>query len=64
VYGHSGLKLKQLKAIESFVSRKDTYVTLPTGYNKSMIFAILPVLFDFQLQDKNSNASNAIAVAH
>ena len=45
--GVDGLKPKQLEAIESFVSGKDTFVSLPTGYGKSVIFAILPLLFDF-----------------
>ena len=34
-----GLKPKQMEAIESFVSGKDTFVALPTGYGKSLIFA-------------------------
>ena len=44
-----GLKPKQLEAVESFVSGKDTFVALPTGYGKSIIFAMLPLLFDFLL---------------
>ena len=47
--GLQGLKPKQLAAVESFVSRKDTFVALPTGYGKSIIFAILPLLFDLLL---------------
>lgn len=45
--GIQGLKPKQLEALESFVSGKDTFVALPTGYGKSIIFAILSLLFDF-----------------
>ena len=45
--GIQGLKPKQLETIEAFVSGKDMFVSLPTGYGKSMIFAILPLLFDF-----------------
>ncbi|XP_065898784.1 ATP-dependent DNA helicase RecQ-like [Dysidea avara] len=45
--GIQGLKPKQLEAIEAFVSGKDTFVSLPTGYGKSIIFAMLPLLFDF-----------------
>ena len=41
------LKPKQTEAIQSFVSGRDTFVSLPTGYGKSVIFAILPILFDF-----------------
>ena len=40
------LKPKQLEAVKSFVSGQDTFVALPTGYGKSVIFAILPLLFD------------------
>ena len=48
--GHVGLrelKVKQTEAIQSFVSGRNTFVSLPTGYGKSVIFAILPILFDF-----------------
>ena len=38
---------KQIESIQSFASEKDTFVALPTGYGKSVIFAILPLLFDF-----------------
>jgi len=47
--GIQGLKPKQLEAVESFVSGKDTFVSLPTGYGKSIIFAILPLLCDLLL---------------
>ena len=30
-------------------SRKDTFVALPTGYGKSIIFGVLPLLFDKML---------------
>ena len=47
--GIERLKPKQLEAVEAFVSRKDTFVSLPTGYGKSIIFAILPLLFNLLL---------------
>ena len=37
------LKPKQLKSIESFMSGRDTFVSLPTGYGKSIIFGIFPL---------------------
>ena len=40
------LKLKQLEAIKAFISGKDTFVSLPTGYGKSAIYAVLPLVFD------------------
>lgn len=40
--GFESLKAEQHKALEAFVSGKDTFVVLPTGYGKSIIYAILP----------------------
>ena len=42
------LKPKQVESSQSqsFASGKDTFVALPTGYGKSVIFAILLLLFD------------------
>ena len=36
------LKSKQKEAVVSFISGKDTFVVLPTGYGKSAIYAVLP----------------------
>ena len=44
--GFTQLKPKQREAIEAFVSGKDVFVSLPTGYGKSVIYGILPSLFD------------------
>ena len=44
--GLNALKSKQTEGLLAFVSGKDTFVTLPTGYGKSVIFAVLPLLFD------------------
>lgn len=40
------LKEKQLEAILEFLSGKDVFVSLPTGYGKSLIYEILPLVFD------------------
>lgn len=40
------LKPKQREAIETLVAGRDLIVTLPTGYGKSIIYAILPTLND------------------
>ena len=40
------LKEKQLEAIHAFLDGRDTFVSLPTGYGKSLIYGILPLLFD------------------
>jgi len=36
------LKPKQAKVLKSFTSGHNTFVALPTGYGKSIIYAILP----------------------
>jgi superfamily II DNA helicase RecQ len=40
------LKEKQLEAILEFLSGKDVFVCLPTGYGKSLIYGILPLVYD------------------
>lgn len=39
-------KSKQLEALTAFLSGRDTFVSLPTGYGKSIIYAVLPLAFD------------------
>ena len=33
--------------MRAFTQGKDVFVVLPTGYGKSVIYAILPLVFDF-----------------
>ena len=40
------LKPKQVEALQNFTSGHDVFVALPTGYGKSVIYAILPRLFN------------------
>ena len=40
------LKPKQMEAIVNFCLGNDVFVSLPTGYGKSIIYAILPSVFD------------------
>ena len=44
--GYSKLKPEQEKAILSFVFGNDVFVSLPTGYGKSLCFGLLPCVFD------------------
>ena len=46
VLGFKELKEKQKEAVMAFVQGHDTFVALPTGYGKSIIYAILPLVFD------------------
>jgi len=51
--GLEALKPKQREAIQSYISGNDTFVVLPTGYGKSVIYVALPVIFD-KLRGKNT----------
>lgn len=44
--GYSQLKPQQLEAMMAFISGKDVFVVLPTGFGKSLIYASLPLAFD------------------
>jgi len=50
--GISSLKPKQMEAILAFLAGKDVFVALPTGYGKSIIFALLPAIFN-RIRGKN-----------
>ena len=45
--GLEKLKKEQDRVISEFVSGKDVFVSLPTGYGKSLCYALLPLVFDF-----------------
>ena len=38
------LKKEQLSAIEKFISGQDIFVSLPTGFRKSIIYEFLPTV--------------------
>ena len=40
------LHKEQKEAILSYISGKDTFVALPTGYGKSLIYGCLPLVYD------------------
>ena len=44
--GLEHLKPKQKEAIKAFVEGKEMFVILPSGYGKSVIYGILPIVFD------------------
>ena len=45
-FGVFPLKPEQLKAVMAFLEGRDVFVSLPTGFGKSMIYGILPAVFD------------------
>ena len=46
--GYDNVKPKQIEAVLEFCKGKDVFVSLPTGYGKTLIFAVLPSLSDNQ----------------
>ena len=50
--GYSSMKEKQIEAICAFVEGHDTFVSLPTSYGKSLVYAVLPLVFD-KIRGKN-----------
>ena len=44
---HAVLLHVQVEAIKSFASGKGTFVILPTGYGKLIIYGVLPLLFNY-----------------
>ena len=40
------LKVEQVAVVEAFIGGQDVFAALPTGYGKSLCFAVLPYLLD------------------
>ena len=52
--GIEKLREEQDKVIRSFVGGKDVFAALPTGYGKSLCFALLPYIFDNMMKKTGS----------
>ena len=61
ILGYSSLKDKQKEAIVTFLSGKDVFVALPTGYGKSLCYGCLPGAFD--ILRKTERKSIAIVIS-
>ena len=48
--GYDSLKEKQSEAICAFVEGHDTFVSLPTGYGKSLIYMQFYLLYSIDLK--------------
>ena len=47
--GIASLKAKQREAITRFVGGEDVFICLPTGFGKSLCYALLPLVFDYPI---------------
>ena len=54
--GYPSLKEKQLLVITEFLSGRDVFAALPTGYGKSLCYSCLPPVFDKLRQSQGSIA--------
>ena len=44
--GYASLRPEQLEVVIQFLSGRDVFAVLPTGFGKSLCFAVLPLAFD------------------
>ena len=44
--GYAALKPKQLEVVSGVLRGEDVFAVLPTGYGKSLCFAVLPSVYD------------------
>ena len=44
--GFQRLKQEQVQAVVEFIRGRDVFVSLPTGYGKSLIYGILPAVIE------------------
>ena len=54
--GYTNLNPEQKRVLKAFIKGKDVFVALPTGYGKSLCYALLPLIFDMKegLEEKTS----------
>jgi len=45
--GYQSLKTEQNEAVKAFVGGNDAFVSLPTGFGKSLCFALFRYVFDY-----------------
>ena len=52
--GYPALKLEQRRVLKAFVEGKDVFVSLPTGYGKSLCYALLAFDVKNKLKERTS----------
>ena len=54
--GYPELKPQQQEVVVEFISGRDVFAVLPTGYGKSLCFGLLPIAYDLLEGCKERNA--------
>uniref|UniRef100_A0A1X7SVC4 DNA 3'-5' helicase n=1 Tax=Amphimedon queenslandica TaxID=400682 RepID=A0A1X7SVC4_AMPQE len=55
--GYRNLKDEQISCLTEFLSGRDVFVILPTGFGKTVCFTLLPFAFDkYQKRDSGNKA--------
>ena len=55
--GLSSLKQEQKEAVIQFLSKRDVFVVMPTGFGKSIYYVILPLHREVVLLDRLDSTS-------
>ena len=62
ILGFQKLLDKQVEAVSSFVNGNDVFVSLPTGYGKSAVYAMLPFVID-EIRGKLPSCNKSLLVS-
>ena len=60
---HDQLKDEQVKALCTFVEGRDVFVSLPTGFGKSLCYVLLPLVFDCLLRQDSDGKAIIVVVS-
>ena len=55
------LKREQREAIREFLSGKDVFVSLPTGYGKTICYSLLPLAFDYLRESQHPSIAICVS---
>ena len=59
--GLESLKREQREAIQEFLSGKDVFVALPTGYGKTYCYSLLPLAFDYLRESQHPSIAICVS---
>ena len=60
--GYPSVRREQIDAVRAIASGNDVFVALPTGYGKSLCYAMLPLVFD-KLHGRSPKTSIVVCIS-